>query len=72
MKLHSSIPVVAKARPLSCNTCGGSFLDKQAHRDHFKSEWHRHNLSRKLENKAPVDEQTFAEEQVLCDGVAAM
>mmetsp|Transcript_19499 Transcript_19499/g.18829 ORF Transcript_19499/g.18829 Transcript_19499/m.18829 type:complete len:589 (+) Transcript_19499:127-1893(+) len=34
---------------LKCNTCGGSF-DAVAYRSHFRSEWHRHNLSRKLRN----------------------
>ncbi|KAH8051511.1 hypothetical protein JL722_10683 [Aureococcus anophagefferens] len=63
-------PVAPKPRALSCNTCGGSFADKQAHRDHFKSEWHRHNLSLKLEHRPPVDERTFCEEVALAEAAA--
>ena len=33
-----------------CNTCGGSFADAAAYRNHFRSEWHRHNLKRKMKN----------------------
>ena len=63
-------PVAPKPRALSCNTCGGSFADKQAHRDHFKSEWHRHNLGLKLEHRPPVDERTFCEEVALAEAAA--
>ncbi|KAH8086190.1 hypothetical protein JL720_7393 [Aureococcus anophagefferens] len=63
-------PVAPKPRALSCNTCGGSFADKQAHRDHFKSEWHRHNPSLKLEHRPPVDERTFCEEVALAEAAA--
>jgi len=58
----------------SCTTCGGSFADAAAHRAHFKSEWHRHNLSRKLEMAraerafVPIDEATFDEERQLEEG----
>ena len=37
----------ADATMKKCNTCGGAF-DAQAYRLHFKSEWHRHNLKRKM------------------------
>ncbi len=37
----------ADATVKKCNTCGGAF-DAQAYRLHFKSEWHRHNLKRKM------------------------
>lgn len=36
---------------LSCNTCSAKFEDKAKHRDHFKSEWHRYNLKRKMDGK---------------------
>eukprot|EP01038_Epipyxis_sp_PR26KG_P011894 gene11894-15912_t len=34
----------------SCNTCGGDFIDAKEYRNHFKSEWHRCNLKRKMKN----------------------
>ena len=42
-----------------CNTCGGSFADSSAYRTHFKSEWHRCNLSRKLKGLAMHTEEEF-------------
>lgn len=47
-------PIVGSAaaatKVQSCNTCGGSFHDTKEYRDHFKSEWHRFNLKRKMKN----------------------
>lgn len=34
--------------PFKCNTCCAPFADSLAHRAHFKSDWHRINLKRKL------------------------
>ena len=62
-------PVAPKPRnALACNTCGGAFADAAAHRLHFKSDWHRHNLARKLKKQAPIDETVFAEEQAMAAG----
>jgi len=47
---------------ISCNTCGGSFKDKAAHRNHFKSEWHRYNLKLKAQGVAVVEEDEFKKE----------
>eukprot|EP01035_Chromulina_nebulosa_P021026 gene21026-27249_t len=45
----------------SCNTCGGSFYDVTSYRSHFRSEWHRHNLKRKMKNLPIVaSEEEFA------------
>ena len=57
--------VAPKPRSLACNTCGGAFPDAAAHRAHFKSDWHRFNLARKLKQQPPVDEKTFEEEQAI-------
>jgi hypothetical protein len=44
-----------------CNTCGGSFPDATSYRAHFKSEWHRYNLNRKMKNLSIVSsEEEFA------------
>lgn len=45
----------------SCNTCGGSFVDSAAYRSHFRSEWHKHNLRRKMKSLPLVtSEEEFA------------
>jgi len=44
-----------------CNTCGGSFPDAASYRAHFKSEWHRYNLNRKMKSLPIVPtEEAFA------------
>ena len=44
-----------------CNTCGGSFPDAASYRAHFKSEWHRYNLNRKMKSLPIVpSEEEFA------------
>lgn len=40
--------VVPAPGAIACRTCGGNFPDAAAHREHFKSEWHRHNLRQKM------------------------
>ena len=42
----------------ACTTCGGAF-DKAAYREHFRSEWHRCNLKRKMEGHAILSEEEF-------------
>eukprot|EP01034_Spumella_vulgaris_P022400 gene22400-28522_t len=62
----TSVPVATGAAPASgsavqsCNTCGGAFHDVKDYRTHFKSEWHRHNLSRKMKGLSLVgSEEAF-------------
>lgn len=43
-----------------CNTCGGAFQDSKSYRDHFRSEWHRFNLKRKMKNLSIIpSEEAF-------------
>lgn len=37
-----------------CSTCQSGFNNTKDYREHFKSEWHKHNLKRKLQNLAPL------------------
>ncbi|KAJ8600343.1 hypothetical protein CTAYLR_000666 [Chrysophaeum taylorii] len=48
-----------KKKTLRCTTCGGDFPTPAAHRDHFKTEWHRHNLKLKLGGHPPLSEEDF-------------
>ena len=48
-----------RASERSCTTCGGRFPDVVDFRLHFKSEWHRYNLSLKLKGLSPLSEEEF-------------
>lgn len=53
-------PAPKKVQGLACSVCGGDFgTDKQKHRAHYKSDWHRFNLKLKGRNEPVVDEDTF-------------
>lgn len=58
---EGSSPSTPSGMPVQrCNTCGGAFADPQAYREHFRSEWHRFNLKRKMKGLAVVpDESSF-------------
>jgi hypothetical protein len=43
----------------TCSSCSASFSDSFEQRQHFKLDWHRFNLKRKLQNKAPLGEEEF-------------
>lgn len=50
---------------LKCNTCGVGYggkaeFDSVAEaRSHFKSDWHRHNIRRKLKERPSLKEEDF-------------
>lgn len=44
---------------LTCVTCQIVFETGEAHRVHYKTDWHRYNLKRKIINLLPVDRPTF-------------
>eukprot|EP00899_Mesostigma_viride_P010114 jgi/Mesvir1/19103/Mv12850-RA.1 len=46
----------AATSKLKCGTCNISFESPPQHREHFKSEWHRHNLKRKMKELPPLTE----------------
>lgn len=37
-----------------CSTCNAVVGDSKQYREHFKSEWHKHNLKRKTRNLPPL------------------
>jgi len=50
----------APAQPaLTCITCGIKFTDPELHREHFKSDWHRYNLKRKVALLPSITLQEF-------------
>lgn len=40
-----------------CSTCNAVVGDSNQFREHFKSDWHKHNLKRKTQNLPPVTEE---------------
>ncbi|XP_029165195.1 zinc finger protein 622 [Nylanderia fulva] len=44
----------------TCSTCHITFKDSDAHSVHYKSEWHRYNLYRKMSGLSPLTLETFA------------
>lgn len=45
----------------SCLSCRVSFIDSELQRSHYKSNWHRYNLKRKVAELPPVTEELFLE-----------
>lgn len=46
-------------KPLGCNSCGLTFGDTSAHREHYRSDLHRYNLKLKMKGLPPVSEDEF-------------
>jgi len=42
-----------------CLTCGVAFTDLEQLREHYKTDWHRYNLKRKVAAMPPVTLETF-------------
>lgn len=48
-----------------CSTCNALVGDAQQYRDHFKSDWHKHNLKRKTRKLPPLSaEECFADSEI--------
>ncbi|KAG7037547.1 Cytoplasmic 60S subunit biogenesis factor REI1-like 1 [Cucurbita argyrosperma subsp. argyrosperma] len=48
---------------LTCNACNKEFIDTEEQKLHYKSEWHRYNLKRKVANVPGVTEALFLARQ---------
>lgn len=42
-----------------CKSCNCGFDDRNEHRDHFKTDYHRYNLKRKTKNLQPITQEEF-------------
>ncbi|KAL7295727.1 hypothetical protein TKK_0011072 [Trichogramma kaykai] len=47
------------ASPFTCITCRVAFRDLEVQRQHYKSDWHRYNLKRKVAELQPVTVEDF-------------
>ncbi|KAL3831320.1 hypothetical protein ACJMK2_023087 [Sinanodonta woodiana] len=45
----------------TCISCRVAFLDAETQRNHYKTDWHRYNLKRKVAELPPVTAETFRE-----------
>lgn len=43
----------------TCTACGVTFADAESQKAHYKSDWHRYNLRRKVAGLPPVDKGSF-------------
>ncbi|KAL9255594.1 Ribosome maturation protein SBDS-like protein [Drosera capensis] len=50
-----------------CNTCEALVGDAKQYREHFKSEWHKHNLRRKTRNLPPLSAEECLADMELDD-----
>lgn len=46
-------------RGLACNACNEVFADEDAQKQHYKTEWHRYNLRRKVAGVPGVTEALY-------------
>ncbi|KAG8074805.1 hypothetical protein GUJ93_ZPchr0006g42360 [Zizania palustris] len=54
---------------VTCNACNAGFDDEEQHRLHYRSEWHRYNLKRKVAGVPGVTEALFkARQTALAEG----
>lgn len=60
---------VAKEKQRRCNTCDAEVGDATQHREHFKSEWHKHNLKRKVKQLPPVSSEEWELDTEIQDNV---
>ena len=52
----------ASAYPaFTCMTCRVAFSEADTQRAHYKTDWHRYNLKRKVADMPPVTAENFAE-----------
>ncbi|CAI0625406.1 unnamed protein product [Linum tenue] len=52
--ISSAAPKKVEAKQNQCSTCSAVVGDAKEYREHFKSDWHKHNLKRKTRNLPPL------------------
>ncbi|KAJ2497728.1 condensin complex non-SMC subunit Cnd1, partial [Coemansia sp. RSA 2052] len=57
-----SVPTNAQNTPLfTCMACQVAFYSAEQQRTHYRSDWHRYNLKRKVADLPPVNAESFAQ-----------
>ena len=57
---ETSIDPSATGMFLTCLACHVAFHDAELQREHYRTEWHRYNLKRRIVNMTPVSAEQFA------------
>ncbi|KAG6544079.1 hypothetical protein Mapa_014496 [Marchantia paleacea] len=61
-----SVSNVAVIKQQKCNTCNAEVGDAKQYREHFKSDWHKHNLKRKTMKLPPLSpEECLADTDIV-------
>lgn len=60
---------VAPAKQQKCNTCSAEVGDAKQYREHFKSDWHKHNLKRKTLKLPPLSPEECVADTDIMDTV---
>jgi len=55
----SSTVTAGNTSSFTCSTCRAIFNDSNAHREHYKQDWHKYNLKRKIAGLPIVTESEF-------------
>jgi pre-60S factor REI1 len=54
-----SSPTQPQSQLFTCLTCQIAFPTAEGQRDHYRTDWHRYNLKRKVVDLPPIDFQNF-------------
>ncbi|CAM6105732.1 unnamed protein product [Calypogeia fissa] len=60
---------VATVKQQRCNTCDAEVGDAKQYREHFKSDWHKHNLKRKTLKLPPLSPEECLADSDIVDSV---
>jgi pre-60S factor REI1 len=60
-KAHQSKPNEPKNSMFTCLSCQVAFSTSEKQRTHYRTDWHKYNLKRKIANLSSVDAQQFAQ-----------
>eukprot|EP01138_Halocafeteria_seosinensis_P002383 gb/GECG01002440.1/.p1 GENE.gb/GECG01002440.1/~~gb/GECG01002440.1/.p1 ORF type:complete len:366 (+),score=54.86 gb/GECG01002440.1/:1-1098(+) len=55
----ASSKVVQPTSVGKCNTCGINFENKEQQKAHYRDQWHRFNLKRKMKGVSPIEDAEF-------------
>ncbi|XP_078320556.1 tRNA endonuclease ANKZF1-like isoform X3 [Crassostrea virginica] len=66
---QEQIVIVQIPDRMACNSCGIQFQSREEQKEHFKSDWHRYNLQRKLKGKTTMTEDEFDD---VCESVSSI
>lgn len=65
---QQTVSATGEGKQNKCSTCNAVLaVDPKKYREHFKTEWHRHNMKRKTRNLAPLSEEDCLDDVEMAD-----